>query len=173
MGIRIQSPYLMRYRNILDSEILICHSQRTWFSAFQRPNWFYTSEYICSSWQRLWFWRDLQYNLWKNKRNPDYGYKSKKGKQPAFNKRWSQSLGDEEFTYQICTSLQRSLGDRKSEFESEIYILFSLEYVYYVPHRHYKQAVGLKLLIHNLVTFANISVGLPKNRKLTSVTLWP
>jgi len=48
---------------------------------------------------------------------------------------------------------------------------FSLEDVYYVPHRHYKQAVGLKLLVHNLVAFANISVGLPKNRKLETVTL--
>ncbi|MGC9193796.1 MAG: hypothetical protein ACP5FQ_07945 [Thermoplasmata archaeon] len=48
---------------------------------------------------------------------------------------------------------------------------FSLEYVYYVPHRHYKQAVGLKLLVYNLVAFANISVGLPKNRKLETVTL--
>ena len=35
---------------------------------------------------------------------------------------------------------------------------FSLEDVNYVPHRHYEQAVGLKLLVHNLVAFANISV---------------
>jgi len=40
-----------------------------------------------------------------------------------------------------------------------------------IPNRHYKQAVGLKLLVHNLVAFANISVGLPKNRKLETVTL--
>ena len=43
-------------------------------------------------------------------------------------------------------------------------------YIYYVPHRHYEHAVGIKLLVHNLATFANISVGLPKNRELTSVT---
>jgi len=81
-------------------------------------------------------------------------------------------LGDEEFTYQICAALQRPLGDRKGECESEIYTyFFSLEDVYYVPHRHYKQAVGIKLLVHNLVAFANISVGLPKNKKLETVTL--
>ncbi|MGC8611437.1 MAG: hypothetical protein ACP5LR_03060, partial [Athalassotoga sp.] len=61
--------------------------------------------------------------------------------------------------------IERVNSDLKSTY------LFSLEYVYYVPHRDYKQAVGLKLLIHNLVAFANISVGLPKNRKLETVTL--
>jgi len=48
---------------------------------------------------------------------------------------------------------------------------FSHEDVHYVPHRHYKQAVGLKFLVHNLVAFANNSIGLPKNRKLETVTL--
>jgi len=41
---------------------------------------FKLSEYVYSSWQCLWFWRDLTTQSLKNKRNSDYRYKSKKGK---------------------------------------------------------------------------------------------
>ncbi len=67
--------------------------------------------------------------------------------------------------YKSRWEIERVNSNLKSIF------FFSLEYVYYVPNRHYKQALGLKLLAHNLVTFANISIGLPKNRKLVIVTL--
>jgi len=43
--------------------------------------------------------------------------------------------------------------------------------VYYVPNRHYREALGIKVLAHDLVTFGNISAGLSKNRKLDTVTL--
>jgi len=45
-----------------------------------------------------------------------------------------------------------------------------LKYVYYVPNRHYREAVGIKVLAHDLVTFGKISAGLPKNRKLDTVS---
>jgi len=67
--------------------------------------------------------------------------------------------------YKDRWEIERVNANLKSKY------FFSLEDVYYVSHRHYKQAVGLKLLVHNLVVFANISVGLPKNRKLETVTL--
>jgi len=69
-------------------------------------------------------------------------------------------------------SVLKTLGLEKS------FIEFSktspLNYVYYVPNRHYREAVGIKMLAHDLVTFVtfgNISDGLPKNRKLDTVTL--
>jgi len=70
-----------------------------------------------------------------------------------------------DFNALIQRDIERVNANLKSTY------FFSLEDVYYVPHRHYEQAVGLKLLVHNLVAFANISVGLPNNRKLETVTL--
>ena len=62
--------------------------------------------------------------------------------------------------YKKRWEIERINSNLKSPF------FFSFEYIYYVPHRHYEKAVGLKLLVHNLVTLANISNGLSKNRKL-------
>jgi len=69
--------------------------------------------------------------------------------------------------YKDRWEIERVNSNLKSMF------FFSLEYVYYVPNRHYREAVGIKVLAHVLVTFGNISAGLPKNRKLDTVTLWP
>ena len=62
--------------------------------------------------------------------------------------------------YKKRWEIERINSNLKSPFT------YSLEYIYYVPHRHYKEAVGLKLLTHNLVTLSNISNGLAKNKKL-------
>ncbi len=64
------------------------------------------------------------------------------------------------FLYKKRWEIERINSNLKSQF------FYSLEYIYYVPHRHYEHAVGLKLLVHNLVTLANISNDLPKNRKV-------
>ena len=62
--------------------------------------------------------------------------------------------------YKKRWEIERINSNLKSPF------MYSLEYIYYVPYRHYKKAVGLKLLTHNLVTLSNISNGFAKNRKL-------
>jgi hypothetical protein len=67
--------------------------------------------------------------------------------------------------YKKRWEIERINSNLKSTF------FFSVEYVHYVPNRHYSQAMGLKLLTHNLVTFANISVSLSKKRKLENVIL--